>query len=89
MVDVGAGMLAQTLDDEVDRHLERRFFLIAVVRPEREEAFFAAIPGHDPEQIFKAALEQGVAFHVEEHVSLVGRGQTAKPTTCIRVEPFN
>ena len=66
---MGVGITRQPVDDEVHRSLECRALLVAVVRPKGVELFLAVIDSDNAEQVLKPAIEQRVAFHVEEHVS--------------------
>jgi hypothetical protein len=68
--------------------LERSSLLGAVTPPKWNEPEFPGDRIDEAEEIFEAAIEERVAFHVEEQVALAGTRETPKSLAGNQVEQF-
>ena len=80
MVDVHPGVAPAALDDPVDEPLEGGALAVAVASPDRGVDDLPRLAVAEAEQVFEPAprLVEGVAFHVEPDVALVGARQQAE-----------
>ena len=81
-------MRFQARGHEVNGQFEGLLLRLAIVGPEVREDRFSALLMHDAEQIFEAAVVEGIAFHVEEQVALVWPRQSLKPSSRLEGQDF-
>src|SRR3546814_10924760 len=84
VIDAGARVLGKPFDHEVDSGLEGGLLLLAAVGPERVEPLVLLLCGYHAEQVLESALKQGIAPHVEEHVTGIRLWQAGESATRLR-----
>src|SRR2546428_11519341 len=78
VVDVQFWIAQPELGHEVDEVFERTLLAGAVVPPEGAKADLAALTPGNTKKVFKAAIDEGVAFHVEEQVAVGRLGEASE-----------
>src|SRR2546421_5488126 len=66
---MGFGICGEALCDEIHGRLEGHLLSGAIMAPELPERRLITLQKRESEEIFKAALEQRIAFHVEEEIA--------------------
>ena len=85
VVDVGAGMAAEVVNQERQQVGDGAPLGVAVVCPEGPEHPLAFIAQPQAVEVFESARIIGIALDVVEHVTVVCGGQHAKPLTGLGV----
>ena len=78
VIDMGIRVFGQMVGEEAHKAFEGFFLLLAVMRPEWLEFPFAILEIIHPEQILQTILENRIALHVKEQITIVRHGYAAK-----------
>ena len=88
VVDVRARVPTNVIGEIRQDRFGRRALLVLVVSPPRFKLRRAGNLGVDAEQVFEAAVDERVAFHVEEEVGCVWLGQSGKSSPLFDRQQF-